>query len=91
LPATNDDPIAGQIIQPDVIQNILKVSIYDHDGASQAAMLALVLPSDTITIDVTTWTIVAAHSKVDWYEFLVLPVAQAAVSGVVAVTFARPT
>lgn len=86
----NADPVSGQIVHGSFTQSTLKVSKTDSDAADVSATLALLVPGDQIIAGVTTWSVQRARDMVGWYEFDVLPIQQAAVTGVTPVTFTRP-
>jgi hypothetical protein len=90
-PATFANPTSGQVVQGTNTMSHLQVHRTDNDAVDRSATLALVKVGDTIKIGVTTWTVGAASLNAGgWYVFEVLPISQAAVSGVTPVTFARP-
>jgi hypothetical protein len=83
-------PATGQIIHGSFTQNLLQVAKVTSDAADFSATLVLVEPGDTILIGVTTWTVSAIVQQAGWFEFTVLPIQQAAPTGVTPVTFSRP-
>lgn len=89
-PATTGSPLTGQIVQATFTQDILQVAKIDHDGTDRIGMLRLLQVGDTITIGATVWSIGDITEVSDAFVFDVLPIQQAAPSGVVAVTFERP-
>jgi len=84
-------PIDGQIIQGNLTLKTLSVAAIDGAALDQTSMLELVKPGDFIAIDAVTWTVdaVAYHSTPEarWFDFLISPSDQAAVAGLVVVTF----
>jgi hypothetical protein len=83
-------PDVGQIIHGNNTLKTLSISQLDADGIEQTALLQLVIPGDTIRIDTQVWTVDASALNAGYYDFLVTPDVQAAVTGLVSVTFARP-
>lgn len=89
-PATADDPTTGQLVHSNITQGTLKVAKIDSDSVDRTSTLRLIQVGDTITVDVTTWAVQSMAELPAYFAFGVLPVAQAAVTGVTPVTFARP-
>lgn len=90
-PATDDDPLAGQIVHSDITQNILKIALFANGGTDLSAILALLKPGDNIALGATTWIVqLVVLNPGGWDEIMVTPVAQDAATGVVPVTFTRP-
>lgn len=89
-PLTFADPVSGQIVHGTNTMNHLQVAKVDSDLTDRSATLALVRPGDTIQIGVTVWTVGAVQDSGGWYTFEVLPIQQAAPTGVTSVTFDRP-
>lgn len=89
-PLGDVNPVGGQVIHSNIIQNLLKVAKTTSASVDLSGILELVRAGDTIALGTTTWTVQAATEAVGWYEFTVTPVAQDAVSGVTTVTFRRP-
>lgn len=85
------DPVNGQIVHGNWTQNALKVSKVTADLADVTATLSLVIPGDQIVAGLTTWTVQRVFDMVGWYEFDVLPIQQAVVTGVTPITIRGPT
>jgi len=90
-PALGDvNPISGQIIHSNIVQNLLKVAKVTADPVDLSATLELVRTGDEVLLGTMIWTVQSAFEAVGWYEFTVTPVAQDPASGSVTVTFRRP-
>ena len=90
LKPDDGEPASGQIVHGNFTRNILKVSKSDADSTDQSLMLSLLIPGDQISIDLVTWTVGLVFELAGWFEIKVLPLDQAAVTGVTVVTFERP-
>jgi len=90
-PATFADPAAGQIVHGTNTMNHLQVALIDNDATDQSATLALLKAGDNVQIGATVWTIQTLGLNAGgWYVLEVLPIQQAAPTGVTPVTFSRP-
>ena len=91
LKPDDGEPASGQIMHGNFTRNILKISKTRRRlHVDQSAMLMLLIPGDQITIGAVTWTAGLIVELAGWYEIKVLPLDQAAVTGVTPVTFKRP-
>jgi hypothetical protein len=90
-PATNDNPTIGQIVHPSIAQGTLKISTQSQPGTDQTALLTDLEAGDRITIGATTWAVrFTLYNPLGWFEVVIAPVAQDAVTGITPVKFEPP-
>jgi hypothetical protein len=89
-PAVVTAPAAGQIMHCNLTQDRVLVAKLDNDSTDRTATLRLVRVGDQIVIGATTWSITDVAEEAGDFAFEVLPIQQAAVTGVNPVTFQRP-
>lgn len=87
-PAIQAAPATGQIVHASNTANVLLISALSQPGTDRVTLLADLEAGDRITIDAVTWTVRStAYNPAGYYEVLVTPITQAAVSGVTPVLF----
>lgn len=88
VPADVTEPLAGQIAHCGTAQNILRIHTVSQLGTDQSALLGQLAPMDRITIGAVTWTVqLTFYNSTGWYDVMVTPIVQAAVTGAVPVLF----
>lgn len=83
-------PELGEVLQSDLAIDGLRFSKIDADGVDQSALLELVIPGDTITIDSMVWEVHLSTITIDTYDFIVSPSSPNSTEGIFATTFERP-
>ena len=90
-PPANGIPLNGNVVQANVNQASLRISVIDNAAADRTAELAALSAGDTIGDGSSLWTITQSVDNTTWFDFTVSPNQQSPTDGLRTFTFSTTT